>query len=165
VLREAHRVLRPGAAAAITVPHANYPWAWDPLNRTLESLRLPPIRRGPLAGIWAEHLRLYRIAELRDVVRRAGFEIVDECATVRHCLPFSHNLIYGIGKPLLESGVLPAALAAAIDRRRAAGDAGAGSGAARLLRAILATGDDRNRDDEGFDVPSVNLCVKARKPA
>lgn len=165
VLREAWRVLRPGAVLAITVPHARYPWAWDPLNRMLEALHLPPMRRGPLAGIWAEHRRLYDIDGLRSIVRAAGFVIEEECAQVRHCLPFSHLLLYGIGKPLLESGWLPARLAATIDRHRS-GDAPPRSPAlARLLRALFGAGDRRNRDHEGFGVPSLTLCIKARKPA
>lgn len=162
VLREAFRVLRPGGVAAITVPHARYPWRWDPVNRTLEALRRPPIRRGPLAGIWAGHVRLYDIARLRRVVRDAGFVVEDERALVRHCLPFSHNLLYGIGKPLLESGWLPARVAGSIDRHEA-GPARP-SRIAAALRALLSFGDDRNRSNEGFDVPSVNLALKARKP-
>ena len=162
VLREAFRVLRPGGVAAITVPHANYPWRWDPINRTLEALRCPPIRRGPLAGIWAEHLRLYDILRLRRVVNDAGFVIEDERALVRHCLPFSHNLLYGIGKPLLESGWLPAGLAGSLDRQRPVDVAP--SRLASALHALLAFSDDRNRPNEGFRVPSVNLAIEARKP-
>ena len=164
VLREAYRILRPGAIATITVPHLRYPWSWDPINRTLALLHRSPVRRGPLAGIWAEHLRLYEIAGLRDIVRQAGFEIEDECSLVRYCLPFSHNLIYGLGKPLLESGWLPAGLAAAIDRKRL--DRVTDLPRSRLahgLRSLLGVGERWNRDHEGLDAPSLNLCVKARK--
>lgn len=163
-LREAFRVLRPGAVAAITVPHIRYPWRWDPINRTLATLRLPPVRRGPLAGIWAEHRRLYDIEVLRAVVREAGFAVEDERAFVRHCLPFAHNLFYGIGKPLLESGWLPARLRATVDRRRGADAGDRGSALATLLRALCNAGDRRNREHEGFAAPTVNLAIKARKP-
>jgi SAM-dependent methyltransferase len=165
VLREAFRVLRPGSVAAITVPHMNYPWSWDPINWTLKALHLSPIRHGPFAGIWAEHLRLYEIADLRDIVYRAGFLIDAECAMFRYSLPFSHNLIYGIGKPLLESGWLPASLASVIDRQRRSGVVSSRSRIAGALRALLAVGEPWNQDHEGFSVPSLNLCIKARKPA
>jgi SAM-dependent methyltransferase len=162
VLRETLRVLRAGAIAAITVPHVNFPWAWDPINRTLQSMRLQPVRKGPLAGIWAGHVRLYDIDALRRVVQGAGFVIDEERAMVRHCLPFSHNLLYGIGKPLLESGWLPATIAGTIDRARSPN-----AGPSRIaadLRRLLALRDGRNRVHEGFDVPSVGLAIKARKP-
>ena len=104
VLRECLRVLQPGGVIAITVPHANYPFAWDPINKSLEKLFGTKIRRGPLAGIWANHLRLYTPAQLRARVLQAGFQIEAERAFTHHAFPFSHNLVYGLGKPLLESG-------------------------------------------------------------
>ena len=162
VLRETLRVLRAGAVAAITVPNANFPWAWDPVNCMLQSIRLQPVRKGPLAGIWTGHVRLYDIATLRRIVQAAGFVIEEERAMVRHCLPFSHNLLYGLGKPLLESGWLPARFAGAIDRARSA-NAGSSRTAAGL-RWLLAFRDGGNRVHEGFDVPSVGLAIKARKP-
>jgi SAM-dependent methyltransferase len=165
VLREAWRVLRPGSVAAITVPHARYPWLWDPLNRTLATLRLPPLRRGPLAGIWAGHRRLYEIDGLRRAVTAAGFAIDEERAFVRYCLPFAHNLFYGIGKPLLDSGWLPASLGATIDRHRAPERSSDSSPLTRALHALCNVGERWNREHEGFAVASVNLAIKARKPA
>lgn len=161
VLVEAFRVLRDDGVLAITVPHANFPWSWDPINRTLHTLGLPPVRRGPLAGIWEGHRRLYEIERLRSLVRDAGFVIEEERAFVRYCLPFSHNLIYGVGKRLVDAEMLPSGLASSIDRYGATDLAP--SSLVRVLRAFLAFGDARNRDDEGFDVPTAHLAVKARK--
>ena len=67
-LKEALRVLKPGGVVAVTVPHANYPFLWDPINKTLETLFNRHIQHGPFAGIWANHVRLYTQDELRDAV-------------------------------------------------------------------------------------------------
>jgi ubiquinone/menaquinone biosynthesis C-methylase UbiE len=37
-LREVLRVLKPGGVVAITVPNASYPFWWDPINKTLETV-------------------------------------------------------------------------------------------------------------------------------
>jgi len=58
-LREVYRVLKPGGVMAITVPNANYPFWWDPINKSLETVFHTHISKGPLAGIWANHVRLY----------------------------------------------------------------------------------------------------------
>lgn len=157
-LREAARVLRPGGIVALTVPHDRYPWLWDPVNRTRERLGLPPVRQGALAGIWAGHVRLYSEAALAALAERAGFEVVETRRFGRYSWPFSHNLIYGLGKPLLESGLAPTSLARAVDRR--------GSGTAarptpwRALRAAFLWPDRFNRDDEGPGPATVNLAMR-----
>jgi len=70
-LCEAFRVLKPGGVVAITVPNADYPFLWDPLNKTLEWLFKSPIRTGMFAGIWANHVRLYWRDQLRAAVAGA----------------------------------------------------------------------------------------------
>lgn len=126
---------------------------------------MPPIKRGVLAGIWANHVRLYTKERLRHAVESAGFIVEEERAFTHHCFPFIHNLVYGIGKPLLESGILPKGMAQAADR--AAFDQNDGSllNPINLGLAVLNWFDRPNRLSEPEGVSTVNLALKARKPA
>jgi SAM-dependent methyltransferase len=108
-LREVWRVTSPGGVVAITVPNRRYPWLWDPVNRLRELMGAPPIRRGFFGGIWTNHQRLYARDELVDLVRRTGFVVDDVREFTHYCLPFAHNLVYGLGKALVESGALASA--------------------------------------------------------
>ncbi len=163
-LRECMRVLKPGGVMAITVPHANYPLAWDPINKTLESLFGVHIGRGPLAGIWANHLRLYTPDQLRACVLAAGLQVEQERSLLHHAFPFSHNLVYGLGKPLLEAGLLPGALSDVADRSRFDKADGSPLNPLRLALRVLEWCDRRNRPDEGPGKATVNLAIKAVKP-
>lgn len=104
-LAELKRVLRPGGTLVITVPHSNYPFLWDPINKTRQWLQLSPIRRGPLAGIWANHVRLYQPDQFCAVVESAGFHVTTLRQETHYCCPFAHQLVYCVGKPLVESGI------------------------------------------------------------
>ncbi len=165
-LREVRRVLKPGGVCAITVPNANYPFLWDPINWTLERVFGTHIARGPLAGIWANHVRLYRREQLRAAVEAAGFAVEAERAFTHYSFPFIHNLVYGLGKPLLESGLLPARFARAADRTAFdAEDGGAWWNPIRWGIALLNVFDRPNKLDEPPERSTVNLALKARKPA
>jgi len=163
-LKEAYRVLKPNGVLAVTVPHANYPFLWDPINKTLETLFKRHIRHGILAGIWANHVRLYQPDQLRDVVLSAGFMIEDERAFTHHCFPFIHNLVYGIGMPLLESGVLPSSIETASNRLDFDKNDGSLLNPINLGVAIFNFFDRKNVPDEGHHRSTVNLAVKGRKP-
>ena len=50
LLQALHHLLRPGGVLAISVPHAQYPRLWDPINATWTALGGRPIRSGPRSG-------------------------------------------------------------------------------------------------------------------
>lgn len=164
-LKQIYRLLRPGGVLAISVPHARYPFWWDPINRTWTSLGGRPFRRGPLVGIWTNHTRLYQPAPLAELLAQAGFEVEILEQATHYCFPFSHFLVYGIGKPLLERQLLPARLANSADRFRAERNSrsllnpiNAGVAAFRAIDRINERGPVAERRT------FVNVLVKARKP-
>jgi len=163
-LVEANRVLKPGGIVAITVPNADYPFLWDPINRTLQHLFGVHIQHGPLAGIWANHVKLYSRDELYDVVKRAGFCVEEERAFTHHSFPFIHNLVYGLGKPLLESGMLPDNMALAADRTTFEKNNGSLINPINIGLKVFNYFDRNNAMNEPPEKSTVNLCIKGRKP-
>lgn len=162
-LREVRRVVRPGGTIAITVPNADYPFWWDPINWTLERVTGRHVATGPLAGIWANHVRLYRRDELVGVVERSGLELLELRSFTHRCLPFSHNLVYGIGKPLLERRLIPAAIAGAADRHRFDETPSRWNPLALAVRTAHWF-DRANRDDEPVGRSTVSLAALVRVP-
>ena len=163
-LQEARRVLVPTGLLLVTVPNANYPFPWDPINWLLERTIGRPIRNGPLAGIWANHARLYTQDILLHEIRKAGFVVRESLVHTRYCMPFVHNIVYGIGKPLLERAWLPSNWIKSAER-------GCGGQNHPRRRNLLAQGirvinwfDRRNKDAEPDDTPTLNICVMATAP-
>ena len=157
-LSEVRRVMKPGATVAITVPHADYPPLWDPVNWARERLGREPIREGFFGGLWTNHLRLYRRPQLLDLVHRCGLTSVETRQHVHHCFPFAHNLVYGVGMRLVQSGLLAEEDRFRYDRPPAPAWSPIEVGR-RVFRAI-----DRRNDpvsDEGKT--AVILSVKARR--
>lgn len=163
-LQSVARVLKPGGLIAITVPNANYPFWWDPVNKTLETLFKTHIRHGLLAGIWAYHVRLYTPDQLREAVLSAGLEIAGERSFTHHCFPFIHNIVYGLGKTVLEAGLLPGDMAAAADRHNVDGKRGGALNPINVGLRLFEWFDRGNRDEETTGRATVNLCILARKP-
>lgn len=163
-LREVKRVLKPGGVAVITVPNANYPFWWDPINKALEALFNRHIQYGPLAGIWANHVRLYTREQLRQAVLDAGLEVEEERAFTHYSFPFIHNLVYGLGKEMLEAGVLPKDMAKAADRTTFDENNGSLLNPINLGLAVFNWFDRPNVINEAPGRATVNLCIKARKP-
>jgi 2-polyprenyl-6-hydroxyphenyl methylase / 3-demethylubiquinone-9 3-methyltransferase len=154
--------MRPGGLIAITVPNADYPFWWDPINKTLETVFKTKIRTGVLSGIWANHVRLYTRAELRRTVAAAGLEIADERAFTHHCFPFIHNLVYGFGKEMLEAGMLPDNIAAAADRYSLEGRRGSAWNPVNVGLRLFEWFDRRNVMNEPEGRSTLNMCVLAR---
>ncbi len=163
-LRETYRVLKPGGIVAITVPHANYPFWWDPINKTLETLFGTHIQHGPLAGIWANHVRLYTQPELRTSVELAGFIVEEERSFTHDSFPFIHNIVYGLGKPLLESGALPGNMAKAANRITFDENDGSLLNPINLGLRVFNYFDRNNTINEPDGRSTVNLAIKGRKP-
>ena len=165
-LAELHRVLRPGGLLAISVPHARWPFWWDPINRIWIALGGRPIRSGPIAGIWSNHVRLYEPAELEERVRAAGFEIEALEEATHYSFPFSHFLVYGIGKPLVEKNLLPRRLHVTADRFSGLENTGSRWNPLNAGRAVFRLVDRlNNRRPSPRKRTFVNVLLKARKPA
>lgn len=155
-LAEIFRVLTPGGLLLVSVPHKRYPFLWDPINWLLErSLGTHiPSNIWWLAGIWADHVRLYTAAELSRLVRAAGFALDDVWFTTPRCLPFAHLLLYGIGKNIVERG-----LCGSCNRfNRVQGDSRWFTWARQLIYAF-----DDPKPVRREELPAVGIVIKARK--
>ncbi len=100
---ELHRVLKKGGTLLVTVPNVNFPFLWDPLNWVLMKFFKTHINKNIwwLAGIWADHERLYSEKGIRSLLN-LKFEIRNLKLVVGWCWPFSHFILYGIGKNIVE---------------------------------------------------------------
>jgi SAM-dependent methyltransferase len=165
-LAEAVRVTRPGGMIAISVPNADYPFCWDPINKTLETLFGTHIAKGPLAGIWALHVRLYTLDEIETLVEGAGLKIEETRLLVHYCFPFIHNIVYGLGKPLLESGVLPSQMSDAASRYCMDGQRGGRLNPVNVGLRLFNWVDRLNDqlDEDTRDMSAMNICLKVRVP-
>ncbi len=108
-LREVYRIIKPGGILALTVPHKNYPFLWDPVNWSLERIFKTHIKSGFWAGIWNQHIRLYSKDQICKVLEKAGFKIEKAEVQTFWCLPFNHYLL-NIGWRMLKAKVLSANL-------------------------------------------------------
>ncbi len=101
-LDKAISLLNKDGKIIITVPNSNFPFFWDPLNYLLMKFGLHvPSHIWWLAGIWADHERLYTKQQLRQLIGSQGLKIIKEDEQIHWCWPFTHFLLYGVGKNLV----------------------------------------------------------------
>jgi len=165
-LGEVARVLRPGGVVAVSVPHARYPVSWDPINFVWTGLGGAPIRSGPIVGIWTNHERLYDPPALAGRIRSSGLELEALEESTHACFPFMHFLVYGIGKPLIEHGLVPKGLMGSADRFTGVENSGSRLNPFNAARSVFRLVDRLN--DRPLKRPRhrfVNVLAKARKPA
>ena len=108
-------------------------------------------------------MRLYTPIQLRRAVSSAGFHIEEERSLTHHCFPFIHNLVYGLGKPLLEANMLPGSMRSVADRHDFE-TSGGRLNPVSLGVALFNLFDSWNSLDEGAGRSTVNLAIKGRKP-
>ncbi len=164
-LREIHRILKPGGILSLSVPNTNYPFWWDPINRVWTALGGDPFRSGPMVGIWSNHERLYRTADLLERMQAAGFKIEIAEEITHFCFPFSHYIVYGIGKPLIEQNLLPGALRKSADRFSGERNSGNLLNPINIGVAVFRAIDRLNdRPSVATKKTFVSILVKARRP-
>lgn len=92
-LKEIKRVLKNDGILCLTVPNANYPFMWDPLNKIMETVTGNHIKDGFWAGLWFNHIRLYTVDQMKAVVEKAKLKVQTAEALTFWCLPFNHHLV------------------------------------------------------------------------
>jgi ubiquinone/menaquinone biosynthesis C-methylase UbiE len=164
-LREVQRVMKPGAVLAMTVPSQHYPYWYDPINRLSEAARGRPIRRGPFAGIWANHERLYTVEQVVGAVEAAGFRIERVEQMTHYCFPATQTLVYTIGKGLIDHNLLPGFVGRSMHRFRGEDNAGSAVNPLNWVLALFNWIDHFNEDPERMARKNtfVNIAVQARK--
>lgn len=103
-LSEIKRVLKKSGQLYITVPSSKFPIFWDPLNWFLMKFFKTHVKKDIwwLAGIWADHERLYTVESLHSLIKNSGYKINKSETILHHCWPFTHFVLYAIGKNIIE---------------------------------------------------------------
>ncbi len=92
-LKEVMRVMKKEGILCLTVPNANYPLMWDPVNKILELITGDHIKGGFWAGLWFNHIRLYTVDQMTKVVEKAKLKVEVAEALTFWCLPFNHHIV------------------------------------------------------------------------
>jgi SAM-dependent methyltransferase len=102
-LSELYRVLKPNGILLITVPNERFPFLWDPINWILMRVFNTHVNKDIwwLAGMWADHIRLYKKDSLTELVNNK-FSVTDTKEFIHWSWPLTHFFLYGIGKNIVE---------------------------------------------------------------
>lgn len=104
-LKEVFRVMKKGGVFTVTVPNHNYPFFWDPVNWLLEHLFDTHIKSGFFAGIWNQHERLYTPEQIKKVIEKAGFKVINTKSLTFWCLPFNHYVVNLVARLLAHGNI------------------------------------------------------------
>jgi ubiquinone/menaquinone biosynthesis C-methylase UbiE len=104
-LREVRRIMKNEGIICLTVPCADYPLLWDPVNWFLETFTGQHVKSGFFAGLWNQHIRLYKVKKIRSVMEKAGFEIETATALTWWCLPFNHYIVNATARLLAHGNI------------------------------------------------------------
>ena len=164
-LAEVRRVMKPGAILALTVPHRHYPYWYDPINRVAEGVFRRPIRRGPFAGIWANHERLYEREEVVELLGGAGLAVESVEELTHYCFPGTQTIVYTLGKGLIEHNLLPGFIGRSTHRFRGEENRGSAFNPINWALALFNWVDHFNEDASRLATKHtfVNIAIKARK--
>ncbi len=156
VLSEIYRVLKPKGIMALTTCNIDYPLLWDPVNWTLQHVFKTHIKDGFWAGIWNQHLRLYKKNSLDELIKKAKFKIEASEYLTRWCLPFNHYLVNFVAR-LFYQGSLPKGISRGLNKF----EKEQGSSPIRFIFWLVNTYDRLNDALPGKN--GVSIFVKARK--
>ncbi|MCA9896108.1 MAG: glycosyl transferase family 1, partial [Anaerolineae bacterium] len=78
--------------------------------------------------------------------------------------PFIHNLVYGLGKPILEAGLLPGDMEKAANRLTFDDNDGSPWNPINIGLRVFNFFDRKNTMNEPEGRSTVNLAIKGRKP-
>ena len=104
-VQEVKRILKNNGKFIFTVPNYNFPFLWDPLNWILQNFFNTHIKSGFFAGIWNQHIRLYKIDQLVDLASKSDMKIDLIKAVTYYSLPFNHYVL-NLGARLLHDTTL-----------------------------------------------------------
>lgn len=114
-LFEIRRVLKPNGLLILTTCNIDYPFFWDPINWILQHFFNTHIKNGFWAGIWNQHIRLYKMDQLKKIVTSRGFSVEKIEPLTFWCIPFNHHLVNFMAR-LFYSDKLPKNISRGINK-------------------------------------------------